>query len=110
MKDGKTLKNTGRKMRPALNREARENQMISLAVDLAEKQLRDGSASAQVISHYLKMGSERERLERKRIEGEIKLQDAKTESLRSQEELKELYAEALIAMKKYSGNGEDDEY
>lgn len=99
---------SSRKMRPALTPEARENQLISLAVDLAEKQLMEGTASSQVITHYLKMGSMKERLERERLEEENKLLRAKTEALKSQERVEELYANALKAMSKYSGHGGDD--
>ena len=59
---------SGRRMRPALTPEARENQLVSLAVDLAEQQLRDGTASSQVITHYLKLGSTKERLEKEKLE------------------------------------------
>ena len=62
-----------RKIRPALTPEARENQLIALAIDRAEQQLLDGTASSQVITHYLKLGSSRERLERERLENENKL-------------------------------------
>ena len=93
----------GKPMRPALTPEARENQMISLAVDLAEKQLRDGTASSQVITHYLKLGSTRERIEKEILEKQKDLLDAKTKSYQSSEEMKELYMSALEAMKRYSG-------
>lgn len=102
---------TSRKMRPALTPEARENQLISLANDLAERQLREGTASSQVISYYLKMGSQKERLERERLEEENKLLRAKTEALKSQKNMEERYIEAINAMKRYSGHGgDDDEY
>ena len=109
-KDSKPTKNMGKKMKPALTREGRENQMISLAMDMAEQQLRDGTASSQVITHFLKMGSKREELERLRLEEEIQLQKAQTEALESQKEIKELYAEALAAMRRYAGHGDEDEY
>lgn len=101
---------TPRKMRPALSPEARESQMISLAVDLAERQLQEGTASSQVITHYLKLGSIRERLERERLEEENKLLRAKTEALESSKEIKALYEDALKAMKSYAGHGDPDEY
>lgn len=97
------------KMRPALTPEARENQLISLAVDLAEQQLRDGTASSQVITHYLKLGSMREKLERERLQEEIRLQKAKTKALANAEEIKVLYENALKAMRNYGGYGEPDE-
>jgi len=98
------------KTRPALTPEARENQMISLAVDLAEQQLIDGTASSQVITHYLKLGSMREKLERERLEEENRLLKAKTKAIESAEEIKTLYEDALKAMRNYSGQGEPDEY
>ena len=97
-----------RKIRPALTPEARENQMISLAVDLAEKQLMEGTASSQVITHYLKLGSTKERLEKEKLEEENKLLKARTEALQSAKRVEELYADAISAMKKYSGNGGGD--
>lgn len=105
-------KNSGstRKVRPALSPEARENQLISLAVDLAEQQLIEGTASSQVITHYLKLGSTRERLEKERLEEENKLLRAKAKAYESADEIKTLYVEALKAMRNYSGNGGVDEY
>lgn len=108
VKETKPTKNIGKRMKPALTREGKENQMIALAMDIAEQQLRDGTASSQVITHFLKMGSEREKLERLRLEEEVKLQRAKTESIESQKEIKELYSEALAAMRRYSGHGDDN--
>lgn len=100
-----------RKRRPALTPEARENQMIALAVDLAEKQLMEGTASSQVITHYLKLGSTKERIEKEILEKQKELIEAKTQSLRSAERFEELYEEAIKAMQNYSGQGgSDDEY
>ena len=98
-------------MRPALTPEARENQLISLATDLAEKQLREGTASSQIIAHYLKLGSTREKLEQERLKEENKLVKAKTEAYESQKNTEELYQKAINAMKRYSGYGDvEDEY
>ena len=94
-----------RKPRPATTPEDRENQMISYAVDLAEKQLRAGTASSQVITHFLKLGSTREQLEKTRLEQENLLIKAKIENLKSAENVAELYSQALNAMRTYSGNG-----
>jgi hypothetical protein len=77
--------------------------MIAAAEDLAERQLRDGSASAQVITHYLKLGSSRERLEQEKLSYETELVKAKTEAIAAQQEIKELYVNALKAMRSYSG-------
>ena len=99
---------SSRKIRPALTPEARESQMISLAVDLAEKQLMEGTASSQVITHYLKLGSTKERLEKEKLEEENKLLRARTDALQSAKRVEELYADAIDAMKLYSGNGGND--
>lgn len=84
--------------------EARENQLISLAVDLAEKQLQEGTASSQVITHYLKLGSTKERLEKEKLEEENKLLRARTEALQSSKKIEELYENAISAMRRYSGH------
>lgn len=111
MKKGKNTDNseTERKLRPALNPDARENQLISLAVDLAEKQLKEGSASAQVITHYLKLATQKEKIEQQILEKQKALIEAKTESLQSAKRIEELYKNALDAMRNYSGHGSDEE-
>lgn len=88
--------------RPAINPEARENQLIALAVDLAEKQLIKGTASSQVITHYLKMGSTKEKIEKEILEKQKELITAKTRAIQSAERIEELYTNALNAMKSYS--------
>lgn len=95
---------------PATTPEARENQLISTAVDLAEKQMLEGSASSQVIVHFLKLGTSRERLEQERIKHENELLQAKVESLASAARVEELYRNALAAMRSYAGHGETDEF
>lgn len=101
-------------IRPALSPEARENQMISLAVDLAEKQLMEGTASSQVITHYLKLGTRKEELEREKLSYENELIKAKKDAIQSQQRSEELFAKAIAAFGVYSGQtpagGEDDEY
>ena len=98
-----------RKLRPALTPEARENQLISLAVDLAERQLQEGTASSQVITHYLKLGSTKERIEKEILEKQKELISAKTENLKSAKRIEELYTNAIEAMRRYGGHGDDDE-
>lgn len=94
---------------PARTPEARENQLIDAAVDLAEKQLSDGTASAQVITHYLKLGSTKERLEKEKLSRENELLQAKTEALQSGKRVEELYANALNAMRAYGGGAKEEE-
>lgn len=94
---------------PATTPEERENQLISAAVDLAENQLRDGSASAQVLTHYLKLGSSRERLEQQRLKNEVALLQTKREMMESEKRVESLIADALYAMKAYSGHVDDEE-
>lgn len=96
-------------IRPALTPEARENQLIFLATELAEQQLRDGTASSQVITHYLKLGSTKERIEKEILEKQKELITAKTEVLQSTKRMEELYVDAINAMKSYSGHGDSDE-
>lgn len=103
-----------KKIRPATTPEARENQLIALAVDLAEKQLLEGTASSQVITHYLKLGTQKEKLEREILESKKELMKAQTENLQAAKRIEELYTNALNAMKHYSGQDmqedDDDEY
>lgn len=92
-------------IRPAMTPEAEEEQMISLAVNLAKQQLLDGTASSQVITHFLKLGTEREKLEREKIKKDIAVQEAKAKAYDNAENMQELYAEAITAMREYSGGG-----
>lgn len=104
IKQEKAPKSNAKKaMRPALTPEARENQMIALAMDLAEQQLRDGTASSQLITEFVKRGAAKARLEKEKLEEENKLLRAKTEAIQSQKRVEELYAEAIKAMRDYSG-------
>lgn len=104
-----TNKQSSQKPRkPATSPEMREQQMVSLAVDLAEQQLRDGTASSQVITHYLKLGSSKERTEQKKLEMEIELSKAKIENLKSAAASEEMYTKAIEAMRKYSNFGGDE--
>lgn len=97
-------------MRPALTPESRESQLISLAVDLVEQRLRDGTASSQETTHFLKLGSMKNRLEMKKLEEENKLLQARTEAIKSAKKQEELFEEAIKAMRRYSGNGDSDDY
>ena len=100
-------------MRPALTPEARENQLISLAIDLVEQRLIDGTASAQETTHFLKLASRKAKLEAERAELENELIKAKTQSIRDQADMKTLYKDAIEAMRRYGGHGgyeEEDEY
>lgn len=96
------------RQRPALTPEARENQMINYAVDLAEKQLREGTASSQVITHYLKLATSKEKLEREKLQLEKELLVAKTEAIQSSKRIEELYSNAINAMQIYSGNSNEE--
>jgi hypothetical protein len=98
-----TEKSTQPRRPPATTPEARENQLLSLAFDLAEKQLRDGTASSQVMTQFLKLGSTRERLEQERLAMEVELLEQKKEQLASQARVEELYGEAIKAMRAYNG-------
>lgn len=100
-------------LRPALTPEARENQLISLAIDLVEQRLRDGTASSQETTHFLKLASQKNKIELERAKLENELIKAKTQNLRDQADMKTLYNEAIEAMRRYSGHApspyDDDE-
>jgi len=104
-KTSNTNPKSSRKIRPALSPEARENQMISLAIDLAERQIIDGTASSQIITHYLRLGSTKERIEKEILEKQKELVTAKTQHLQSAQKTEEVYKKALEAMRNYSGMG-----
>jgi len=96
--------------RPFMTPEGQENHLISLANDLVEQRLRDGTASSQEVTHFLKLGSTMAIYEREKLENENKLLRAKTEALESQKQIEELYTNAITAMRRYAGQGDlDDE-
>lgn len=97
-------------LRPATTPESRENQMIALAMDLVEQRLRDGTASSQETTHFLKLASPKNKLEIEKLRLENEHTAAKTKALENSEEIKVLYEEALKAMRRYGGHGDDDEY
>lgn len=96
------------KIRPALTPEARESQLISLAVDLVEQRLLNGTASSQETTHFLKLASMKNRLEMQKLQEQNKFLQAKTEALQSAKRIEELYSEAISAMRSYSGGDQDE--
>lgn len=94
---------------PGQSLESRENKLILLATNLVEKRLREGTASSQEVTHFLKLGTTREKLEQERLRNENALSRAKTESIEAERHYGELYEEALKAFRSYSGNVSDDE-
>lgn len=92
--------------RPATSPEEREMQLSSAAYDLAEDQIRNGTASSQVITHFLRMGSTRERLEQERMRHEVELMEVKKEQLEGQKRVEELFADAINAFRGYAGHSE----
>lgn len=101
--------NVKSKLRPAVTPEARENQMIALAMDLVEERLRNGTASSQETTHFLKLASSREQLEKAKIEKELKMIDAKTKQTEAAANTEKLYQDAIKAMKTYSGHGDSED-
>ena len=100
---------TPRRRPKARTSEARERELIALAMDQAEQQLRNGTASSQVIVHFLKLGSSRERIEQEMLEKKSENLDAKTDSIRASARIEELYGEAISAMREYNGLSDDGE-
>lgn len=98
---------TTRRSRPANSIEGRENQLIALAVDLAEEQLRNKTASAQVITHYLKLGTTREKLEKEKLESENALLRAKTDNIANSRHEDDYYVKVLDALRDYRGSSFD---
>lgn len=98
-----TNRSETKRMRPALTPQARENQLISLATDLAEKQLAEGTASSQVITHFLKLATVKSQLELERLKNENEMIRAKTENLQSAKRVEELYEDAMLAFRGYQG-------
>lgn len=94
---------TSRRKPPSTTPEGRENQLTSLAYDAAEKQIRDGTASSQIITHFLKMGSTRELLEQQRLQHENELMQVKKEALESAKRMEDLYMNAINAFRSYAG-------
>lgn len=92
--------------------EGKENQLINLAMKLAEKKLRDGTASSQIITHFLNLATAKVQLEAEKLRADVALSGAKIEKLKSDNDIKELYESAITAMKSYQGddNMEDEEY
>lgn len=108
MKKAKEAAINSPNLKPATTPEAKESQMISLSIDLAEKMLREGTASSQIICHFLKLGSTKERVEKEILEKQKELITAKTEALQSQKKMEELYAEALKSMSEYKYRGVEE--
>lgn len=98
-----------RRIRPAMTPEAREAQLVSLAYDLVEKRLLEGTASSQETTHFLKLASSRYRCEQELMQEEIALKRAKTEAIESAKQSDAMYAEVLEALRAYNGQGESDE-
>lgn len=109
-KNTKTSEAEEMNWQPAKTPEEQEQRMILLSMNLAEKQLREGTASSQVITHYLKLASSKERVEKEKMKEEIKLLKAKSKAIESAENIEKLYGDAISAMKEYSGNKTEENY
>lgn len=90
--------------------EGKESQLINLAMKLAEKKLRDGTASSQVITHFLRLATAKTQLEAEKLKADVKLSSAKVDKINSDRDMKNVYEQVIDAMKKYQGDMEDDEY
>ena len=99
----------GKRLRPAKTTKGRESQVIGLAWDLAAKQLEEGTASSQVITYFLKLGSDKTKLEIRKLEHETALIQAQKDSIESEKKHAELFDRAIAAMKEYSGHGDSED-
>lgn len=97
--------------RPAFSPEAQNNKLIALAVNQIEEQLRNGTASSQILAIYAKMAvsQEKEKLEKELLEAKVALAKAKTEALAAEARQEELYAQAIRSMRIYQGAGDEDD-
>lgn len=98
-----------KKHRKARSQANRENQLIALAYDLAEQRLREGTASAQEIVHFLRMGDTKTGLEKEKLQHETELLRAKKEAVDSSKKSDERYQEAIDAFRNYSGANNDED-
>ena len=104
----KVVEGSMKRQTPAITPEGREDQMIAYAINLAEEQLRNGTASSQVITHYLKLGSMKEKYERQKLQEEIKLLTAKTEAIKADRERNDLYSQVIEAIRTYTPHSADE--
>ena len=102
--------NSSRKRRPALTPEAREQQLIALAVDLVEQRLIDGTASSQETTHFLKLATQKYRTETELLKAQKEKAEAQIESMKSAKRVEALYEDAIKAFRNYNGQGDPDEY
>lgn len=99
-----------KKRAPARTKEQRENYIISCIMDLVEDQIRSGTVSSQVMTHFLKLGTTREKLQNEKLMSDLRVAEAKIAQMQQQDNLAELYKDAIAAMRSYQGNDEDDNY
>lgn len=110
MEETSRTKTKARRSAPTRTREARESQLVNMAMDFAESKMRDGTATSQIVTHYLKLGTLREQLELEKLRSDLNVAQAKIKRMESQEDIKELYANALAAMRSYSGLEDEDDF
>lgn len=101
--------NAAKRRPPAITLEARENELIAKAVDEAEKRIENGTASDSLLIHWLRQGTVRMQLEKSKLEADVKLAEAKAESIAASQRQEELAAEAIRAMKLYTGQVDYDD-
>lgn len=110
MAERRKVNNNQQELRPATTPEARENQLISLAIDLVEERLRNGTATSQETTHFLKLASTKAKYEKIILEKQAELIQAKTEAYKSQKDMLELYDNAMKAFSVYTGHADEEEY
>lgn len=106
--NSKVLENS-REFAPAMSSEARDSQMASLAYDLVEQRMRNGTATSQETCYFLKLANPNQKLEKKKLEKQIELLEAKTEQIQAARRMDEVYMEAINAFKLYDGSRDDEE-
>lgn len=107
-KSGSKALAKSREFAPAMSSEARDAQMSSLAYDLVEQRLRDGTATSQETTYFLKLSSPVATRQQKKLDKEIELLEAKTEAIKAAKRMDEVYMEAIGAFKLYAGEQDDN--
>ena len=100
----------GKRAKPAILPEARENQLINLAINLAEEKLRNGTASSQIITTLLNHATTKYQLENEKLRSDLRVADAKIKAMQSSEDTKDMYQKAIKAFRSYQGNSTEEEY
>lgn len=89
------------KTTPPLSDKDHEAKLISLTLQMAEQQLIDGTASSQVMTHFLRLGSIRSKVELEKLRLENNLLTEKIQSEKMGQQLKEMFQDVMESLRDY---------